>query len=602
MSAPLNLAGPHLPPPPSTISTLSTPEDTTEDTTLAGSSLKALKYARQIVRLVQCPQCSYPLQRPVTLPCGNTLCKECIPELHLRPNISYPVTANRLRGFWCPFDNCRKEHAEGDYGVDVVLTKVMHHIRTEMDAHRKSSGASEALLQAQVVDQEQKSTLHDGHEQMRENPGGQLLATYNMADGGKLAYNSEDIPAMDPLTEMDQSDTRLFGRLKESTRPEMECPVCYAVFIDPLTANCGHTLCRKCLYGVLESEYPPHLCPTCRQPMELSLGASARLAPANALLTNWLSVLFPEDLASRIETEKSDNLDGDEGPEIPLFICTVSPPHMWTYLHIFEPQYRLMIQRVMDSSTKRFGMLSYNAAREPQGDLGNVPFYEYGTLLEVNTIHSLPDGRFYLKTLGVCRFRVLSHSTLDGYTVGKVERISDISITEEEAIEAAETSAAPKEKEAPAHDQPVHKDSLEDFPAPISDDYLNALSTQEMLDTSTNFIKEMQDMDVNWLRRSTINLYGECPNDAALFPWWFATVVAPYDISSAEKYRMLKTMSVRERLKICMQWADKLKVQRSYVTPSPCVLLGCANISLFLGPLARTALSLEDVVAFSLFV
>lgn len=72
--------------------------------------LGAFKDACQIARLVQCPQCSCTLQEPVTLPCGNTLCKRCIPLPLLRTNISYLSTGSRLYGFQCPFDRCRAEH------------------------------------------------------------------------------------------------------------------------------------------------------------------------------------------------------------------------------------------------------------------------------------------------------------------------------------------------------------------------------------------------------------------------------------------------------------------------------------------------------------
>ena len=521
--------------------------------------LNASRDARQIVRLAQCPQCSHPFREPVTLPCGRTLCKKCIPELHLRTNISYPATANRLRGFLCPFERCRREHAEGDYNVDVVLTKIIHHIWTEVSIYRNSIKASEELFQTGAS--EVKSTsLQNIAEEGRELPGGRLLATYIMMEEGQLAYDSEVIfPALDSPYETEQSDSTLLGRLKGSTRPELDCQVCYSVFLDPLTSNCGHTLCRKCMHRVLDHS---NLCPICRQPMELPPGPNARQAPSNALLTSWVSGLFEEDLVSRIEVEKFDNMDGDMELDTPLFVCTISFPHMPTFLHIFEPRYRLMIRRVIEDNTRKFGMLLYNPTREAQGELGRVPFYEYGTLLSVVNMQLLPDGRSLLETVGISRFRVLRHSMLDGYTVGQIERVSDISITEEEAIEAAETSSS---KEASSQDHThfsPHEVPSDEEPDSSPSRDLDSLSTQELLEKGTSFIKNVQEQSTTWLHNRVVNAYGDCPNDAALFPWWFASIVPA---SNAEKYRMLLTTSVRERLKLCVEWAEQLEARRWYV-------------------------------------
>merc|ERR1712093_94567 len=96
--------------------------------------------------------CSYPLQEPVTLPCGNSICRKCIPELHLRQNISYPATPNRLQGFTCPFPICGVDHAAGDYSVDVVLNKVMYMVRKEIEAYANSVEASEIVYQLQERD------------------------------------------------------------------------------------------------------------------------------------------------------------------------------------------------------------------------------------------------------------------------------------------------------------------------------------------------------------------------------------------------------------------------------------------------------------------
>ena len=41
---------------------------------------------------------------------------------------------------------------------------------------------------------------------------------------------------------------------------------------------------------------------------------------------------------------------------IPVFVCTIAASNIPCPLHIFEPRYRLMIRRAMESGTRAFGM------------------------------------------------------------------------------------------------------------------------------------------------------------------------------------------------------------------------------------------------------
>src|SRR5687768_11028986 len=84
---------------------------------------------REIIRLVQCPQCSRPFRIPTRLPCGNTLCRPCLPPGYKRENITYPMIAERNEWFSCPFSEkgkCKdREHSVGDCGTDITLSKIL---------------------------------------------------------------------------------------------------------------------------------------------------------------------------------------------------------------------------------------------------------------------------------------------------------------------------------------------------------------------------------------------------------------------------------------------------------------------------------------------
>lgn len=88
---------------------------------------------------------------------------------------------------------------------------------------------------------------------------------------------------------------------------------------------------------------------------------------------------------------------------------------MPTILHVFEPRYRLMIRRCIESNSPRFGMVLPN-----RGTGAGVS--EYGTMLEIQSVQMLPDGRSMVETVGTHRFKLVEKGSLDGYTVGRIER------------------------------------------------------------------------------------------------------------------------------------------------------------------------------------
>lgn len=45
--------------------------------------------------------------------------------------------------------------------------------------------------------------------------------------------------------------------------------------------------------------------------------------------------------------------------DIPIFVCTVAYPGMPCPLHVFEPRYRLMMRRCIETGTRKFGMCTY---------------------------------------------------------------------------------------------------------------------------------------------------------------------------------------------------------------------------------------------------
>ena len=506
----------------------------------ASSSPRALDPhldARAIVRLVQCSQCSLPLRTPMTLPCGNSLCRPCLPELHRRENISYPSIPSRQEGFTCPFQDCGREHSLGDCSQDVTLVKIMERIGMEIAKYRPVTSDTPMLLDERlrwknIVDSSKERDLA----RSRVLHGGRLVATYTMAELGELRYDSE--VSYQTISRTGDTyphlDIAILDHLKEATRSEMDCHVCYALILDPLTTPCGHTFCRKCVARVLDHS---NLCPICRRVLLMPPGVQSE--PSNKRLSNLLLKLCPDHVAARAEaaTQEESGMEGEQN--VPLFVVTLAYPSMPTFLHVFEPRYRLMIRRAMESGDRKFGLMMYNRRGDPQGELGPTHFMQYGTLLHIINVQLLADGRSLIETIGISRFKVNSWRMIDGYFVGNIERVDDISLAEEEHIEAMEVSS----------DQPAN-----DLIA-----QLNTLSTRELLQIGVGFIARMRAASAPWLRETVIAICGDPPEDPALFPYWFASVVP---ISDEEKYQLLPSKSVRERLKITAQWVRRIEAQR----------------------------------------
>ncbi|KAF9885703.1 LON peptidase N-terminal domain and RING finger protein 3 [Aspergillus nanangensis] len=512
--------------------------------------------AQAVLRLVQCSRCSRPLHIPLRLPCGNTLCRGCLPPLHRRNGITYPGNEERKQGFTCL--SCLRDHCVGDCGTDVLLTRLVEVFDEVLAPPRSSTTTTSSDVAAGGSDLDTPGVDEGGytlkwkssgetHTATVEGGGGLLGCIYALVREGRFGFNATEIRG-EGYGRLDQGKTTAasFARLKNAIRNELDCHVCYSMILDPLTTTCGHTFCQGCVAMVLDHS---DLCPVCRR--KLNLASTVHSEPINRRVSELMENLFPDEVAARREASIRDGTNLSE-TTLPLFVSALSLPTMPTFLHIFEPRYRLMIRRVMQTQGRKFGMVMYNRAGRIQEGLGRSPFLRYGTVLVVDRCEVLPDGRSLVVATGTSRFKVVSSEVVDGYHVGRVQRIDDLSITEEESREAAETSAA-------VDSNPPPMTSLE---RP-----LETMSTQDLLQISLDFVRRQQGQGAPWLRPRTLLAYGNVPIDPAQFPWWFASVLPVWE---EEKYALLSAPSVRERLKITARWVRKLESRNCRPSPRLC--------------------------------
>ncbi|KAJ6108535.1 hypothetical protein N7523_009858 [Penicillium sp. IBT 18751x] len=516
-----------------------------------------------VVRLIQCQHCSHPLHTPLRLPCGNSVCRACLPPVRPRVGITYPVAEGREEGFTCYWEgtnSCIGEHCVGDCGVDVVLCNIVGIFQEELAWETPSA---ELQNQQESQDQQDDAQTTDARvvrwkvkQPDTKSPelhsaeitkSGWLQALYLLAWEGRLPHNAYDVVYEDRNASHDtveqeystKQDSIRFQKLRDKLRTELDCQVCYSLILDPLTTPCGHTFCRKCVARVLDHA---DLCPICRR--KVGMPAALQSEPLNTTLVRIIDHFFGDQVTARREALAEEEMGGDHEMNLPLFVCTLAFPTMPTFLHIFEPRYRLMIRRVVDSGDGKFGMVMYNRRGRAQSDeLGSVPFMQYGTLLMVERYELLPDGRSLVIATGMSRFKVLEAGELDGYHIARTERVDDLSLAEEERLEATETAAS-------AIPDPTLGADVE---TP-----LESMSTQDLLILARDFIRRQRQAGAPWLHPRVMLAYGPVPTDAARFPWWFASILP---IAEEEKYPILSAMSVRERLKISAKWARELEAR-----------------------------------------
>jgi uncharacterized protein len=107
---------------------------------------------------------------------------------------------------------------------------------------------------------------------------------------------------------------------------------------------------------------------------------------------------------------------------LPLFpLKTVLMPGMVLPLRIFEPRYRLMMQRVL-AGERRFGVLLIRRGAEVGP--GAEP-YDLGTVAVVTTVEPLGGGLLDISATGSRRFRVTAFHHDEPYLTGDVEYLSE---------------------------------------------------------------------------------------------------------------------------------------------------------------------------------
>uniref|UniRef100_A0A673M0Q6 LON peptidase N-terminal domain and ring finger 1, like n=1 Tax=Sinocyclocheilus rhinocerous TaxID=307959 RepID=A0A673M0Q6_9TELE len=188
------------------------------------------------------------------------------------------------------------------------------------------------------------------------------------------------------------------------------------LFYQPVTTPCGHTFCKNCLERCLDQN--PQ-CPLCKESLKeyLAFRKYTITQVLDKIIKQYLSKEHSERLKLVSFVAHLIRFIIFLTKNVPIFVCTMAYPIVPCPLHVFEPRYCLMIRRCMETGTRQFGMCISETQKG---------FVDYGCMLQIRSVHFLPDGRSVVDTIGGKRFRVLSCGMRDGYCIANIEYLEDM--------------------------------------------------------------------------------------------------------------------------------------------------------------------------------
>jgi len=293
-------------------------------------------------------------------------------------------------------------NAKDDSKVIELLNKAMTDLAYECQYHTANSGSGFEHFREQQM----------GTDELESCPSSTPL--HNVL--GRVAEEIKDIKSK---SSENMFPVQLTDEEMEHLANDLECNLCNRLFFEPVTTSCGHVFCRECLRRWLDHNYK---CPMCR--FSLFEFVAIWKLEVSTLLDKLIRAFFPSEVEKRAssrlkEMEEFSSVANDTEDFIPIFICAVILPSRPLHLQIFEPRYRLMLRKCLESGGAQFGMCAYDP---------NDGFADYGTMVEIRNAYFVPDGRAFVECWGGRRFKVLSKGVRDGYSIAKVEWIRDVEI------------------------------------------------------------------------------------------------------------------------------------------------------------------------------
>jgi hypothetical protein len=138
---------------------------------------------------------------------------------------------------------------------------------------------------------------------------------------------------------------------------DFTCPICLDLMVEPISLSCGHSHCRTCLVEL--GQRGAKKCPSCRATINQSINLLD--APQCILLARIIQSAFP--LVYEKRQVINQTIKQSWKCRFPVcFIDTVLFPHQNMLVHLYEPRYKIMCERLINQSNsqpiKRFALFS----------------------------------------------------------------------------------------------------------------------------------------------------------------------------------------------------------------------------------------------------
>ncbi|EKM80035.1 hypothetical protein AGABI1DRAFT_127711 [Agaricus bisporus var. burnettii JB137-S8] len=528
-----------------------------------------------------CAVCHGPLRQPATLHCGHSVCAVHVtgpsdqpppdsplpPRCPLRscdstlvPSPAQPriPASSRVRYHPVPDAAARpvlvQPETVPEPRLDVTLSKVL-----DLVARTKQALLEDATTDSSDGEPDSHSSAHD-HSVRRprkrrrrrispppeDDSADDLLSHLRKqaVHQRTLSHDEPVLPSLPPSqtdTPLPRSKDAVLARFQKDLLVELTCEICFVLLYQPITTPCQHTFCAKCLHRSLD--HSP-ACPLCRQ--DLPGFAYFQDHPTNKTLLSIILKTWPMLYRERGEALAAE--ERDARLDTPIFVCQLSFPGAPTLLHFFEPRYRLMLRRCLESQNPRFGMIM-----APKPGAGS-PQTDYGTMLEIRSVQMLPDGRSMVETWGTFRFRIFERGTLDGIDDYPEDLdASSFLFPSNSIITSPETPSSSSSASTPS--DPAHPPTPPSLPIPI---HPNSPTNEELMTTCRTFLHRLQRGTAPWVVQRLSSTYGTMPTDPSAFSFWVALVLP---IDEHEKAKLLPLRSARLRLLLLVHWIEQLNSQ-----------------------------------------
>ena len=379
-----------------------------------------------------------------------------------------------------------------------------------------------------------------------------------------------------------------------ASRPSLddfECPLCLKLLFDPTTSPCGHSFCRSCAYELIEASSTTTVtnitglrCPLCRTPID-----HRRWKPTTTIaLARLLASTFVDEYAERAQhamplpptplCSNNDDYTNNNHDPLPLFVMEPLLPGQRMYLHVFEMRYRLLIQHAMQHFRSQFGMVmrpgSFHRHDHNDGGAGTSHVADHGTLVEILSCNSLPDGRFHVTIQGRSIFRIVDQTAVVsryGYWQAQVIPVNvdahddEVSNHEEPAV-VENQAAALNDSNTHTATEPAETDAItannSDASSTSSRNDCQELS-QQVREQYDNWAKLL--VENNWehhpqhLHR-VLEILGPQPSTPGRLAVWVAAAMNPLPpLGVAREIRpaILAATTCRQRLQIIKDALDE---------------------------------------------